>query len=379
MKTRVIQQAITEDCLFNVISKWCQSGSGCKNRSIKILTAFASGAGVAALSPLFDVFLGYDGNTIEIICGIDRNGTDAEAIRMLYNLQETHYSTLKVSIFKAPSRSAIFHPKLYINERGGKIDFVIGSANLTSGGLGLNFESIVLYEDVPRSNKEARNAISIWKTYAEPHSPLSHSYLKALTSEERTSLLRRMPKKSVWEKRSTKREVTELWKPLSHVPLANSTIVQHRKPTPLSAFQGDYLLMDVLKETRRTQMQLPLPVVTGFFRVKRGEHAEVNVAILSPEGLTQPIRRPLVMSGTSMRRIEVPEIKTRARNLAILFLKLRGRRRFAYCILPRESDSYRVADQLLENHGQQGAKERRFLIGRKGNKQWAVVKTLLPK
>lgn len=378
MKTRVIRQAITKDCLFNVIAAWCQAGSGSSDRSIQILTAFASGAGVAALSPLFDLFLAH-GNSIEIICGIDRNGTDAEAIRRLHDLQETHHSALNVSIFNAPSSSAIFHPKLYINDRGSHIDFVIGSANMTCGGLGSNFESVVLYEDVPRKSAEARNALSIWRTYAEPQSPLSPSFLKALTREERSSLLRRMPRRSTWEKRSTEREIAELWKPFSRVRLPHSARVQHRKPTRHSAFQGNYLLMDVLGETRRTQMQLPLPVTAGFFRVQRGTEAEVNVAILSPDGLTQPIRRPLVMSGTSMRRIEVPEIKTRARNLAILFLKLKGRRQFAYCILPRESRSYRTADRLLKNHGQQGAQERRFFIGQKGDKQWAVVKGLIPR
>ena len=378
MRTRVIQQAITKDCLFNVIAAWCQVGSGCSDRSIQILSAFASGAGVAALSPLFDVFLAH-GNKVEIICGIDRNGTDAEAIRRLHDLQETHHSSLNVSIFNAPSRSAIFHPKLYINDRGSLIDFVIGSANMTSGGLGSNFESIVLYEDVPKNSAEARNALCIWQAYAEPQSPLSPSFLKALTREERNSLLRRMPRKSVLEKRSTEREVAELWKPFSRVRLPHSARVQHRKPTRQSAFQGNYLLMDVLGETRMTQMQLPLPVADGFFRVQRGVEAVINVAILSSEGLTQPIRRPLVMSGTSMRRIEVPEIKTRARNLAILFLKLKGRRQFAYCVLPRESRSYRTANQLLKRHGQQGTQERRFIIGRKGDKQWTVVKALLPK
>ncbi|MFA5187464.1 MAG: phospholipase D family protein [Patescibacteria group bacterium] len=378
MKTRVIRQATTKDCLFNVIGTWCRTGSGCNDRSIRILSAFASGAGVAALAPLFDVFLAH-GNNIEIICGIDRNGTDAEAIRRLYDLQETHHSTLNVSIFNAPSKSAIFHPKLYINDRGSCIDFVIGSANMTCGGLGVNFESMILYEDAPRRSAEARNVLSIWRTYAEPYAPLSPTFLRPLTRDERKALLRRMPRKSTWEKRSTEREVSELWKPFSRVRLPHSARVQHRKPTRHSAFQGNYLVMDVLGETRKTQMQLPLPVANGFFRVQRGTEAEVNVAILSPDGLTQPIRRPLVMSGTSMRRIEVPEIKKRARNLAILFLKLKGRRQFAYCILPRESGSYRTANRLLKNHGQQEAQERRFFIGRKGDKQWAVVKGLIPR
>lgn len=383
MNTRVIRQATTSDCLFNVLAEWCRDGADTTTRSISILSAFASGAGVAALSPLFDLFLAH-GNHIEVICGIDRKGTDAEAIRRLYALQEAHHGSLRVRIFNAPSRNAIFHPKLYINERGTKLDFVVGSANMTCGGLGSNFESLLLYQNVPRKASEAHHALSIWRTFADPKHPLSREFLKPLTAKERTRLVRKLPQKSSWEKRSTRREVGDLWKPLSRVRFPHSETVQHRAKPTAALLQGNYLLMDVLSETRKTQMQLPLPVVNGFFALERRQRADVTVALWTPDGLSQPIRRPIVISEGPdrvrlMRRIEVPEIRFRERNLAILFLKLRGRRRFAYHILPRESPQYASANRLLAAHGQQGAQDRRFIIGSKGDKLWPRMQSLLPK
>jgi len=140
MRTRHIKQATSEDCLFKVLAAWCRTGAGEKSHSLKIITAFVSGTGVSAIAPLLDVFLA-DGNSANIIFGVDRNGTDREAVRQLYALKRAYIEQLGVRVFNAPSAGAIFHPKLYIYDRGSEIDFVVGSSNLTSGGLASNFEA----------------------------------------------------------------------------------------------------------------------------------------------------------------------------------------------------------------------------------------------
>ena len=186
MKTSVVKQAISEDCLFRVIAEWCKAGAGRTNRQLHMLSAFASGAGIAALSPLFDVFLAR-GNCLNIICGIDRNGTDREAIRRLHGLLSTHHSGINVSI-------------------------------------------------------------------------------------------------------------------LILTPTENNT----------------------------------------------------------------------------MRRLEMPQIRDLPRNLAVLFVKLSGRRRFAYRVLPQGSGGLRTANSLLKKNGQQGTAERRYIIGIKDDELWQRIKKLLP-
>lgn len=377
MKIRMVRQAATEDCLFNIIAQWCGKGSSRSGRSIHILSAFASGSGVAALAPCFDMFLAKD-NLVEIVFGIDRAGTDMEAVQRLYDLQRTHHSALRGYVFNAPSRHGIFHPKLYVHRRGQHMDFVIGSANMTSGGLGSNFESMLLYENVPEASAEAKHVWNIWSMFKNPAPPLAPGYLKSLTAAELSCLREKLPSRQQSDKHAADKKAAALWKPFSHVTYTKSSPLRRRKPIKDSLLHGDYLLMDVLGETRETQMQLPLNVVEGFFNTKRDEKAEVEVAIVGPDGLTQPLRRPLVKSGKSMRRIEVPGIKNLARSLAIVFIRLKGQKKFAYRIIPQDTKNYIDADQLLNRHGQQEKhKQRRYFIGSKKDDVWPKIHTLL--
>src|ERR1051326_3894650 len=130
MSLREIRQAITSDCLLDVLAGWCKIGSGGSHNELRILSAFVSAAAMRALSPLVDVFLSH-GNHVEIIVGIDRGGTDRNAIRFLRALKKAYINQVDVSVFHAPARNSIFHPKLYIMETKSSVNFVVGSANLT--------------------------------------------------------------------------------------------------------------------------------------------------------------------------------------------------------------------------------------------------------
>src|SRR5207253_1520217 len=137
IRSRIIRQSVTTDSLFRVIAGWCRSGAGKRDYRLRLLSAFASGAGVGAIVPLFDVFLA-DGNSVDVIIGIDRNGTDKRALQHLNALVRAYPSQCRVSIFNAPARDCIFHPKLYVLDSPKFREFVIGSGNLTGGGLGSN-------------------------------------------------------------------------------------------------------------------------------------------------------------------------------------------------------------------------------------------------
>src|SRR5690606_12954189 len=108
---RAIRQGVTEQSLFSVLAGWCRAGAGQQDHTLQTLSAFASGSGVLAVAPLLDVFLA-DGNRVEIIVGIDLNGTDKAALRHLFSLAEAYQKQCSVRVFHAPSREAIFHPKL---------------------------------------------------------------------------------------------------------------------------------------------------------------------------------------------------------------------------------------------------------------------------
>jgi hypothetical protein len=110
---RRIQQATTTESLFLELGKWCQQGAGRKNDHLQIISAFASGPGVIALEPFFDVFLA-DGNRLEIIIGIDRGGTSRDAITRLFELQNAYSRRVMCSIFYAPSSRNLSPEALHI-------------------------------------------------------------------------------------------------------------------------------------------------------------------------------------------------------------------------------------------------------------------------
>lgn len=291
-------------------------------------------------------------------------------------------SQCRVHVFQAPSRQAIFHPKLYLFRTPSDVRFVIGSPNLTVGGLCSNFESMLLFDSCKVGSQEINSAISIWQTYADPQPPLKRSFLRELTRDYLTKLLNQLPETHPLEIRSTSIAVRDLWKPISKQPLPRSSIVSQRSaPPPLQKVKG-FLLMDVLQETRVTQMQIPLDVVESFFRVARHEPADLSVSIWTRIGVSQPIQRVLVMSqGPAktrlMRRIEMPQIRGLERPLVVLFVRLTGTRRFAFRLIPHHSRAYKVANRILAKEGQNGAAIRRFVVGSFSDQKWNAVGALL--
>ena len=77
MKITAIKQAVSKESLFATLSRWCQKGAGKKTYRIKMLSAFVSGKGVEAISPLVDIFLA-DGNELRIIFGTESQRTHQE-------------------------------------------------------------------------------------------------------------------------------------------------------------------------------------------------------------------------------------------------------------------------------------------------------------
>ena len=375
MRVRHIPQAITPECLFSVLESWCRKGAGHKTHTLRVLSAFVSGAAIEAMEPLFDVFLA-DGNSIHLIVGVDRGGTDKAAVQRIWALRRCYRKQLTCEVFNVRARTSIFHPKLYLYQANGTLCAVVGSPNLTVGGLAANFESMLLYEDLGLSSHVAKELLTIWDTYAKPKPPLEASFLRPLNVSLMRRLAARLPVQSSEEEAVQRRHVQTLWRPLSRVALPRSGRIRPRRRIGRRA--TSYLLIDVLQETRKTQMQLPLAVVEEFFGIDRDRPADIRLSVITAEGLSQPIDRHVVVSTGRegrrlMRRIEMPTIHGLARPLAMVFLRLREPMGFAYSLLSRGTSEYRVADRILQRSGQQGNAKRRYLIGHTGDRHWRAV------
>ena len=102
-------------------------------------------------------------SNVEIVVGIDHGGTSFEGLRHLLTIVEPNG---RLMVFHN-LRPSTFHPKIYLFKSPNAADIVVGSGNLTEGGLFTNYEAafrIVLDLDRP---EQARMLASVEKALDE--------------------------------------------------------------------------------------------------------------------------------------------------------------------------------------------------------------------
>lgn len=89
---------------------------------------------------------------VEIIAGLDFKTTDPKAIKFLIDLK-SDFKSLKFFCFgdkKDNKTDIVFHPKIYLFKNDKELTSIIGSTNLTGGGLMTNFEvNTIIKEQQP--------------------------------------------------------------------------------------------------------------------------------------------------------------------------------------------------------------------------------------
>ena len=113
---------------------------------VRIATAFAKGSGVTRIiDPLAQILS--KGGKVHVVYGLDFHITDPEAIERFRELADQYPDTLAHHAYSewALAISHAFHPKLYIcTDPVGNARVLVGSSNLTTGGLWANTEANVV-------------------------------------------------------------------------------------------------------------------------------------------------------------------------------------------------------------------------------------------
>ena len=119
------------DCLVSLM------GNG-KYNQMKMMVAFAKQSGISRLLNDFMNFRN-SGGEIEAVVGIDQHITSFQAIQQLSTLTNDN-------LYIHHDRGAsCFHPKVFIFEKDNNpTAILVGSSNLTTGGLFSNYEANVL-------------------------------------------------------------------------------------------------------------------------------------------------------------------------------------------------------------------------------------------
>lgn len=115
-----------------------------QSRDCRIAVAFVSTGGLALLASDFQRCLERHGY-MEFLVGLDLSTTDPQALWTLYRMSQANPS-VSLYCFSRLESGAIYHPKLYIAGSDTTTAMIVGSSNLTEGGLRENVEVNVLIE-----------------------------------------------------------------------------------------------------------------------------------------------------------------------------------------------------------------------------------------
>lgn len=122
--------------------------------SVCMAVAFLKTSGLMLLTPAIRKMID-QGKQISILCGLDFALTEPAALLELNHLFNDTSSSLRLF---SSRNNQVFHPKLFLIERGNTASVIIGSANLTCGGMKKNEECSLaisvtkvdnLYSDTP--------------------------------------------------------------------------------------------------------------------------------------------------------------------------------------------------------------------------------------
>lgn len=237
---------------------------------LKFLMAFVTKDGLRYIKGALERY--YDnGGVLEFIIGIDNGVTTYEALAYL----KTRFPEASLFIFHDASPKKVFHHKIVILENEKTLSCIIGSANLTLGGMYSNYESVLFAEFDRQLDKHQVDALSeTWDAYRNPRKPFDPKNLQSLTNDWLTGhgpQLRRNTRKHRKMQDGTSHRgfpTTDLPKPeLSSWPRSRRSERPRREPRVHLKSRGRRLLVEVLKETGAggTQIQIPTEALSHYF------------------------------------------------------------------------------------------------------------------
>jgi len=128
-----------------------------ESTQVKIAVAFLRRTGIDEIYKSLDFAMNQNQAKVEIIAGLDFKTTDYKALLALKEIEDSqkNFTFYCFGDKRDNFNDLVFHPKIYLFEtalsRNTKYTSIIGSSNLTSGGLTSNFEvNSVFKEDKPK-------------------------------------------------------------------------------------------------------------------------------------------------------------------------------------------------------------------------------------
>ena len=247
-------------------------------RRFRFMVAFARWSGLFLLDTDLQTFAHRKGTSIEGFVGVDLGGTTIEALTYLSELPSAH-----INIIQANTRGVVFHPKVFEFSGDSGWLTVIGSSNLTMGGLLSNIEASIV---IRGASSDVCPSDQLFDQIA-PIAPFTSDHVRQVTDRVLEEIA---PRLDHYTKRSPDwgggppgggvpliagLELPDPGRPPS--PASARRIVKARrggrKPGPglvrttaKAVAKKETLFVELWDETRNgTQVQLPRRVFTDYF------------------------------------------------------------------------------------------------------------------
>jgi len=201
------------DCLVSLM------GNG-KYNQMKMMVAFAKQSGISRLLNDFMNFRN-SGGEIEAVVGIDQHITSFQAIQQLSTLTNDN-------LYIHHDRGAsCFHPKVFIFEKDNNpTAILVGSSNLTTGGLFSNYEANVLLS--PQGTEEDKLFLTELSTF------YSTILKDSNTQKAESHLLSQLYSQGLVTDETRTREFNEIIKTTTNIPFKSKRRFQIPKlPVPI--------------------------------------------------------------------------------------------------------------------------------------------------
>lgn len=150
MEMRFLGQPFDDDVS---LGDFIESGTSGHFNELQIAVAWAKKSGLARVLSKLEGFRA-DGGHVTLIVGISEGGATREGLDLALEVSDLSY------VFHDPRRT--FHPKVYFAKSPGRRSLLVGSSNLTAGGLGWNFEASVWLDWLAGEWDEGEHNVESW-------------------------------------------------------------------------------------------------------------------------------------------------------------------------------------------------------------------------
>ena len=371
MEIKILSQYAGESALYQELNRLLKVGD---YNIFRVLVAYTSMGGLKIIEDELFSFL-QKKNFVDWIVGIEGGVTSKDVLKYLLFLKEKFPEYVRIRIFTAGNDHDLFHPKVYMLSSNRGYQVLIGSNNLTAGGLMGNFEASASFS-LNLENQQDKKTINefeiMWQMYSTPAPPLSEENIIELTQ----SVIDSIDEEDIKERRGLQQTIHAFKHPFSqlnkhkeikeNIKRLHSELLTRKRKIVLEKTQKAFkpnqptqLIMDILQETRETQVQIPTDVLESFFGVKSASKKyEIILSQVLNENIIRTDVRPFIIQKNKTNRLEISGIKGIPRPLIIKFLR-NDDGTYEHELITQSSPDYDALNDLLEKSGTRKRKESR--------------------